>query len=78
MRGSGLGAVLQTYVRQLCERHQLGLARLSVAPSNGRALAYYEKHGWQGIGPNPRQPHVWGMELAYPGIRTPCVRNGMV
>lgn len=62
-RGKGHGHALHQYFTEFMLTHGAQLARLSVSPSNARALAYYHKHGWQDAGPNPVDPTVRLMEL---------------
>ena len=62
-RGKGVGEVLHRYAVDLCRAEGVSVARLSVSPSNQRALAYYRKHGWQDLGPHPAKPGVHAMEL---------------
>jgi ribosomal protein S18 acetylase RimI-like enzyme len=52
-RGSGLGSALQQYAREFFRSGGARLARLSVSPSNHRAVAYYLKHSWRALGPSP-------------------------
>jgi ribosomal protein S18 acetylase RimI-like enzyme len=62
-RGSGAGDLLHDYVLLLFARHGVPSARLSVSPSNLRAVRYYAKHGWRDLGPRPDHPEVHLMEL---------------
>jgi ribosomal protein S18 acetylase RimI-like enzyme len=66
-RGRGLGDVLHDYATRLFAREGITVAHLSVSPSNARALRYYEKHGWQDLGPSPRSPEVRLMRWTAPG-----------
>ncbi len=59
----GEGDDIHAYVVALFERHWLPSARLSVSPTNVRALRYYAKNGWRDIGPRPDHPRVNLMEL---------------
>lgn len=62
-RGNGTGDLLHDYVVSLFARQGAPSARLSVSPSNARALRYYAKHGWRDLGPRPDHPEVHLMEL---------------
>jgi GNAT superfamily N-acetyltransferase len=61
-RGAGLSGELQDYAMEFCARHGTRIARLSVSPTNVRALAYYRKHGWRDLGPRPGHENVHLME----------------
>ncbi len=65
-RGRGLGEVLHNYVIQVFQQVGVVKARLSVSPTNERAVAFYQKHGWQSLGPRPDLPEVTLMELTLP------------
>lgn len=65
-RGRGMGEILHDYVIQIFQQVGVVKARLSVSPSNVRAMAFYHKHGWQSLGPRPDLPEVTLMELALP------------
>jgi ribosomal protein S18 acetylase RimI-like enzyme len=62
-RGRGLGDELHAYAVALLRRHRVGVAGLSVSPTNARAVRYYQRHGWLDRGPRPGAPHVHEMEL---------------
>jgi len=64
MRGPGLGDALHQHAVSLFRGMGVDCMRLSVSPSNGRALRYYRKHGWKDLGPRPDAPHVNLMELS--------------
>lgn len=63
VRGSGIGRKLHEYSCDVFRQHGLLTARLSVAPSNRRALKFYSKNGWRNVGPRADRPYVLGMEL---------------
>lgn len=44
-------------------------ARLTVSPTNTRAIAYYRKHGWKMIGPYTKDPSVNVMQLCEERLR---------
>ena len=46
------------YLKVLGFKH----ARLSVSPTNKRALRFYETHGWRDLGPRAGHPEVHFME----------------
>jgi GNAT superfamily N-acetyltransferase len=66
LRGRGLGAVLHERFRAHMAQAAAQRARLSVSPTNTRAVAYYLKHGWRDLGPPPDDPRVRVMELDVP------------
>lgn len=66
MRGSGAAASLHAYAMAFCTKHRVRLARLSVSPTNLRAIAFYQKHGWRNIGPRPGRNEVNLMECLVP------------
>jgi RimJ/RimL family protein N-acetyltransferase len=57
-RGTGVSHRLDDYVRHFYAELGLKQARLNVSPSNERAIRYYEKHGWQNLGPDPRHSEM--------------------
>jgi ribosomal protein S18 acetylase RimI-like enzyme len=62
-RGAGHGEALHDYFVQFMRAGGAGVARLSVSPSNSRALAYYRKHAWRDLGPRPGDDTVHVMEF---------------
>lgn len=62
MRGRGLSASLDDYAMQRFRARGHKRALLSVSPTNGRALRYYQRQGWQDLGPRPEAPEVHLME----------------
>ncbi len=62
-RGSGCGGALQRYAVDVLRRHGVTKARLSVSPTNTRAVRFYAKHGWRDLGPRPDRRYVHAMEL---------------
>ena len=66
MRSAGVGAQLQDYAIRFFQRHGVSAARLSVSPTNARALAFYRKHGWRDLGPRPGREFVNLMECDVP------------
>jgi len=66
-RGHGLGDELHDYAVAVLQRQRVGVAGLSVSPTNVRAVRYYERHGWRNLGPRPGAVHVHELELAIPG-----------
>jgi ribosomal protein S18 acetylase RimI-like enzyme len=57
-RGSGASERLDEYVCGFYANLGLSQARLSVSPSNERAIRHYRKYGWKNLGPDPRRPEV--------------------
>jgi ribosomal protein S18 acetylase RimI-like enzyme len=64
VRGSGLSRSLQEYAHSVFTGLGLDRLRLTVSPSNQRAVAFYRKHGWQDLGPRPGDQGVHVMELS--------------
>jgi ribosomal protein S18 acetylase RimI-like enzyme len=62
-RDRGTGALLQEYVVSLFTRRGVSSLRLSVSPTNARAMRFYAKHGWRDLGPRPDYVRVHLMEL---------------
>jgi ribosomal protein S18 acetylase RimI-like enzyme len=62
-RGGELGGALHDYVTRFFRARGVGRLRLSVSPSNERALRYYAKHGWSSLGPRPGHDEVQLWEL---------------
>ena len=63
VRGTGLGESLHRYALSVFASLGLGALQLSVSPSNGRATAFYRKHGWKDLGQRPGHADVHLMEL---------------
>ena len=61
-RGLGYSAHLDAYAVQYLKSRGLKKSRLSVSPTNTRAVKFYEKNGWKDIGPRPVTPVVHWME----------------
>jgi ribosomal protein S18 acetylase RimI-like enzyme len=69
MRGTGAATKLHSYAMEFCARHAVKVARLSVSPSNLRAVSFYRKHGWRDIGPRHGRENVNLMECIIPKVR---------
>ncbi len=52
-RGTSVGASMHDHVTSLFDALGIRKLRLSVSPTNARAIAYFEKHGWEDLGPRP-------------------------
>lgn len=61
-RGVGLSRYLEDYAVNYLKGLGFTRARLSVSPTNKRAVRFYEKNGWKDIGPRPGHPEVHLME----------------
>ena len=66
MRGTGVSGELQGYAMDFMSRNGVQIAQLSVSPTNARALAFYNKHGWRDLGLRPRRDNVNLMECDVP------------
>ncbi len=62
-RGGGASEHLHSYALKILRQHKVRRVQLSVSPSNSRAVAYYEKHGWRDLGPRPGHEKVHLMQL---------------
>lgn len=67
VRGRGLGDQLHEYALRFFRGRDVATIQLSVSPTNRRALAYYQKHGWRDLGPRPGREQVHLMERASGG-----------
>lgn len=57
-RGQGFSKHLDEYAMKYMRSLGLKKARLSVSPTNTRAVKFYEKQGWKDLGPRPDHPEV--------------------
>ena len=64
VRGTGISRFLDDHAMAYFKGKGYQKARLSVSPSNARAIRFYEKHGWVDIGVHPARPVVHLMEKA--------------
>ncbi|NEP17415.1 MAG: GNAT family N-acetyltransferase [Leptolyngbya sp. SIO4C1] len=53
LRGQGLGDRLHQYALQTCQQRGLQRVQLACSPTNQRAMAFYQKHGWRDVGVKP-------------------------
>jgi len=67
LRGTGAGDELQRYAMRFMRAHGVRTAQLNVSPTNARALAYYQKHGWKDCGLRPGRDDMLLMERAIAG-----------
>ncbi|MEM9265213.1 MAG: GNAT family N-acetyltransferase [Cyanobacteria bacterium P01_F01_bin.13] len=63
-RGQGISDQLHDYVIRLFQEVGVIRAQLSVSPTNQTALKFYQRHGWQDLGPRPGHTDINLMELA--------------
>jgi ribosomal protein S18 acetylase RimI-like enzyme len=61
-RGKGFSVQMDQYATQFLWNCGHQKARLSVSPTNERAVKYYLKMGWKDIGPRPNHEEVHLME----------------
>lgn len=61
-RGLGYSRYLDEYAVHYLKGLGLKKSRLSVSPTNIRAIRFYEKQGWRDIGARPDHPEVHFME----------------
>lgn len=64
-RGAGLAKLLDDYATEYFKAQSFQKARLSVSPTNPRALAFYTKMGWKDLGPRPGREQVNLMEKSF-------------
>jgi ribosomal protein S18 acetylase RimI-like enzyme len=76
VRGQGLGEQLHRYFVQYMRTRGALSARLSVSPSNHRALAYYAKHRWHDIGIrlDDATVHLFELDLVAADCHVPAHR----
>lgn len=67
-RGASVADALHDYALSFFRKHNATHARLSVSPTNLRANAFYDKHGWQDLGPRPDAEYVHLRELRLDAI----------
>ncbi|MGZ3775841.1 MAG: GNAT family N-acetyltransferase [Pseudobdellovibrionaceae bacterium] len=61
-RGQGFSAHLDAFAMKYMMNQGCKIVRLSVSPTNKRAVRFYEKQGWRDVGPRPNHPEVHFME----------------
>jgi ribosomal protein S18 acetylase RimI-like enzyme len=61
-RGKGYGDALEQYAESYFQKRNVKQIRLSVSPTNIRAVKFYKKHGWKDCGPREGFPLVHYME----------------
>lgn len=61
-RGHGYAPLLDQYTNKVFKEMGLKKARLSVSPTNERAIKFYEKMKWVDLGPREDHPEVHFME----------------
>ncbi|MBD2094662.1 GNAT family N-acetyltransferase [Trichocoleus sp. FACHB-591] len=64
-RGTGVASLLDEYATAFFKRLSLHSARLSVTPTNTRAVEFYLRHGWKDLGPRENAPEVHYMGKNY-------------
>lgn len=57
-RGQGLGILLEAYAWAFLSRQGCRSLRLSASPTNSAAWRFYERSGWQDLGPRDGAPYV--------------------
>lgn len=61
-RGHGYAPLLDQYTSKVFKEMGLKKARLSVSPTNARAIKFYERMKWIDLGPREDHPEVHFME----------------
>ncbi len=64
-RGRGYSGSLEKYTEYYMKKRNYKLARLSVSPTNKRAVSFYLKNDWRDLGPRPGRPDVHFMEKCF-------------
>lgn len=62
-RGKGWGLVAHEYIGKTLRTHNCKTATLRASPKNLRALKFYEKTGWENLGPDTHYPEVNRFQL---------------
>lgn len=72
-RGCGYSRFLDEYASEYLRLRGYRKARLSVSPTNIRAMRYYARMSWADLGPRPGHPdvHLMEKEFALAGHRAP-------
>lgn len=65
VRGCGFGTQLDNHSIKYFKGLGFTSARLSVSPSNGRAIRFYQKMNWIDLGPSPKFPDLNFMEKIF-------------
>jgi len=68
MRSSVVAHALHAYAMAFCAGQHVQPARLSVSPTNQRAISFYQIHGWCDMGPRPEKEEVNLMECVVPEL----------
>lgn len=64
-RGTAVADDLHDYILSFARSRAATHAKLSVSPTNLRANAFYDKHGWRDLGPRPDAQYVHLRELRF-------------
>ena len=65
VRGTGISQELDQYALEYFRSLGVAGARLSVSPSNQRAIRYYERNGWKHLGVREDAPELSLMEKVF-------------
>lgn len=64
-RGKGIADAMEQYAMAWFQRHGFASARLSMTPSNVRAVRFYLRNGWRDLGPREDKPELNNMEKRF-------------
>ena len=64
-RGKGVADAMEQYATDWFKRRGFASARLSVTPSNVRAVRFYLRSGWRDLGPREDKPELHNMEKTF-------------
>ncbi len=64
-RGEGVADGMEQYATDWFKRRGFASARLSVTPSNVRAVHFYLRSGWRDLGPREDKPELHNMEKSF-------------
>lgn len=65
-RGRQVANVMEAYAADWFRKRGFASARLSVAPTNVRAMRFYRRHGWEDLGARADKPELHNMEKVFP------------
>lgn len=64
-RGKGVADGMEQHATDVFKRRGFASARLSMTPSNMRAVRFYLRNGWQDLGPREDKPELHNMEKTF-------------
>ncbi len=64
-RGSGVADAMEEFAAVWFKGRHFRSARLSVSPTNVRAVRFYIRRGWRDLGPRADKPELHNMEKVF-------------